>query len=194
MPRKSLAEERSSQILEAFESCIARYGIEGSTLEKIAEEAQMKRTIIRHYIGNREELVGAVSQRLLNRLTEKLADFEAHSESSQELFIAYLFDNYASHSYIDVLLVEQFIAAAEQYPDQADAMVKYMASFTQTLARKLKAIYSNSKESESWDVAFGVTAILFNESSLQPLNLGVKYTKASQVCVSILMQSLVKAK
>ena len=34
MPRPSLKAQRSEEILDAYERCVARYGVEGATLEK----------------------------------------------------------------------------------------------------------------------------------------------------------------
>ena len=53
MGRPDLTEVRTAEILDAFERCVARFGLEGSSLERDAEEAGMKRSILRHYIGNR---------------------------------------------------------------------------------------------------------------------------------------------
>ena len=55
MARPSVKEERREQILTAYEQCVARYGVEGATLDKVAEEAGLARPLIRHNIGNREE-------------------------------------------------------------------------------------------------------------------------------------------
>ena len=65
MPRRSLKEERRSQILDAFEICVARYGVEGATLERVAEEAGLARPLIRHNVGNREDLLDALLERYL---------------------------------------------------------------------------------------------------------------------------------
>ena len=39
MGRPNLTEVRTSEILDAFERCVARFGLEGSSLERVAEEA-----------------------------------------------------------------------------------------------------------------------------------------------------------
>ena len=60
MGRPSLANVRREQILDALERCLARDGLVGTTLEAVAEEAGVRRPVIRHYFGNRDELVAAV--------------------------------------------------------------------------------------------------------------------------------------
>ena len=65
MGRRSLAEERRVQILEAAARCIAEHGVEGATQERIAAAAGMSRPHIRHYVGNRGDLLDAVWARII---------------------------------------------------------------------------------------------------------------------------------
>ncbi len=60
MGRRDLSDERKPQIIAAAKRAITKYGIDGATQERIAEEAGMTRPHIRHYLGNRDELLDAV--------------------------------------------------------------------------------------------------------------------------------------
>ena len=63
MPRPSMANQRREEILDALERCILEKGIQATSLEYLADKANMKRTILRHYIGNRDDIICALSQR-----------------------------------------------------------------------------------------------------------------------------------
>jgi len=63
MARPSMAKQRQEEILDALEICILEKGIQATSLEYLAETAKMKRTILRHYIGNRDEIICALSTR-----------------------------------------------------------------------------------------------------------------------------------
>ena len=65
MARPSLAAVRRAQILDALERCLARQGLEGTTLEAVAAEAGIARPVIRHYFGNRDALLAAAVERAL---------------------------------------------------------------------------------------------------------------------------------
>ena len=69
MARPSMAAQRIEEILDALEICILQNGIQASSLENIAETAGMKRTILRHYIGNRDDIICALSARLKDKYT-----------------------------------------------------------------------------------------------------------------------------
>ena len=60
MGRPSLAEVRRPQLLEAYAACLARYGVEGTTLDRVAKEAGVTRGLVRHYLGNREAVIRAL--------------------------------------------------------------------------------------------------------------------------------------
>lgn len=60
MGRRDMSEQRKPQIIAAAKRAISQYGIDGATQERIAEEAGMTRAHIRHYLGNRDELLDAV--------------------------------------------------------------------------------------------------------------------------------------
>ncbi|MER5185782.1 TetR family transcriptional regulator, partial [Streptomyces sp. NPDC002896] len=73
MGRRSLAVERRQQIIEATTRCLRRHGLAGATLERIAEESGMSRSHIRHYVGNREDLLLAVVRHLHERYDQAFA-------------------------------------------------------------------------------------------------------------------------
>lgn len=60
MGRIDIGDQRRPQIIAAARRVISLHGIDGATQERIAEEAGMARAHIRHYLGNRDELLDAV--------------------------------------------------------------------------------------------------------------------------------------
>jgi len=60
MARKSVKTQRSKEIIDAFERCISKWGLDGASLERIATESAIKRPALRHFIGNRNELIVAL--------------------------------------------------------------------------------------------------------------------------------------
>ena len=78
MARPDLSLERREQILDAFVRCVARRGLAATALEEVAREAGMKRSILRHYIGNRAALVSALLARLLGRWRQEMEQVAAY--------------------------------------------------------------------------------------------------------------------
>jgi len=119
--RPSLAEERIATILAATGRSIARNGVNGTTLEKVAAESGMSRSHIRHYVGNRADLIALFRTRILQRYAPpSLADAEVTGISATEYALNFLFDHevdldeYAGYSPLSVesLLVGDPAASA----------------------------------------------------------------------------------
>jgi AcrR family transcriptional regulator len=93
MGRPSLAGVRREQILDALERCLARDGLVGTTLEAVAEEAGVRRPVIRHYFGNRDELVAAAVQRAVRAYAADLGEAlrDRPHASRFDAFLDYLF-------------------------------------------------------------------------------------------------------
>jgi AcrR family transcriptional regulator len=71
--RPRVGDERREQILTAFEACVVRKGLEATTLADVAEEAGQPRPLVRYFIGNRDEMITALIDRLLLRGEARMA-------------------------------------------------------------------------------------------------------------------------
>ena len=191
MPRKSLAGERTEQILDAFERCVVKYGLEGSSLEKIGEEAGMKRTILRHYIGNRKDLIHALCDRVVERWEWQLAHLKKtpFAEGEGKKFVDYLFLS-GKETGDSILVAESLIASAEMFPEVGESMKESISNYTKVLSEHLKKITPRATPQNCWQVAYGILAIIFNEVSLVTLHLPPKFQQASRKAALRLVESL----
>jgi len=67
MPRPSIANERREDILEAFEACALEKGLGATTLADVAEKAGLPRPLVRHFMGNRADMVTGLIERMTQR-------------------------------------------------------------------------------------------------------------------------------
>lgn len=93
MGRRSNTSERRDQILDAFECCILRTGVKGVTLECVAEQAGLRRSLIRYHIGNRDALLKALCSRFdksfskdLEKLSKAMPQSNVKAPLIQSLF------------------------------------------------------------------------------------------------------------
>jgi len=153
MGRPSVADERIATILSATSRCIARHGVDGTTLEKVAAECGLSRSHVRHYVGNRADLVELFRARILDRYAPPdPADAAALGLAAAEFALRFLFDDEADfdeYAAIDAILaaarhdeslrsdvlaaytrIEAFIAAAiaADHPDWAHDRVAAAAA------------------------------------------------------------------
>ncbi len=64
--RPSLARTRRQEAISAFLGLIAERGLDAVTLDDVAQRAGMQRSVIRHYVGNRGDLVDAAIDALVD--------------------------------------------------------------------------------------------------------------------------------
>lgn len=191
MARPSLKEQRRSQILDAMERCVSRYGVEGATLERIAEEAGVRRSALRHFVGNRDALVAALCERFLARAAEQnaaLREAARHGLTAQGL-LDILFDPGQSDTR-SVLIAEALIAAAANDDRLAEGMANYVAQFAEVVADLLGSGFPHAAAQDCSDVAAGIVGIYFNVESLAPLGPRADMRNASLAAARRLIDTL----
>ncbi len=85
MGRVSLATQRKGEILDALERCVQKFGLANSSMARVALEAGVQRTLISHYFGTREVLLGALFDRLLDARTREFEQFVAKHPNRSRL-------------------------------------------------------------------------------------------------------------
>ena len=192
MPRTSLKEVRSEQILAAYASCITRYGLEGATQQRIAEQAGVKRSILRHYLGNREKMIDALIDYVgkdLKTQTEELINALPHNQRVSVL-LEFLFDkNYAADKN-SILILHALITAAEQYPDINSLLIDWTSQFIQVVENELQLEFPDVADDLIFSVAFGVVGICFNIDSFALHRPPDKWWTASKNAAELLVNSL----
>lgn len=191
MARPSVKAERTEEILDAFERCVARFGVEGSTLERIAEEAGLRRSLLRHYVGNRDDLLDALVERFLEqsaRETDEL--FAALPEKGRAtVLIGYLFDE----TYADtqaVLVADALVAASAHHPELGPKLRNWIEDFTDGIAQELGRSYPATDPASLHEVAAGLVGIFFTVDSLTPLGPMPRFRAASKAAAERLVSGL----
>jgi AcrR family transcriptional regulator len=70
--RPSMAATRRPEIVDAFIALIARRGLEAVTLDDVAKAAGMQRPMVRHFVGNRGDLIVAAVAEVTRRYEAKV--------------------------------------------------------------------------------------------------------------------------
>lgn len=191
MPRPSLKDERRAEILDAYGRCIARYGLEGATLEKTAEEAGLARALIRHNVGNKDKLLDAFLDRFLsgaNAATDAL--FETLPQADRvSTMIEWLFDVRYSNPH-EVSVTNALMIAAIERPDLAKRLRRSTADFIARLQDELKYAFPEADDDRTDAVAAGIAGIYFNVDTLAPLGGISRLRRSSEAAARLLVSTL----
>lgn len=192
MGRPNLSEVRTAEILDAFERTVVRFGLEGSSLERVADEAGVKRTILRHYIGNRDELILALARRVVEKYQRQLQEFfdQITPDKRVDQLLGFFFSSGPVETAEGLVVVQALISSGEQYPQVKEMMLGYVEGLVSQLSNELREAYPDASGQRYWSVAYGVVSICFNQESLTPLGLPRKYLRSARSCARSLIQTL----
>ena len=152
MARPSVKEERQAEILAAFSRCIAKYGLAGSSLEKVAEESGIKRPLIRHFVGNRDNLLQLLEEQVTQECKQELEGFVASlpSENRSQILVEAFFETDNSSSYEQLSVILALIMESQNNPDLQIRMKAWFQHFEKSPPRlpqsRLSTGSSNSNQ------------------------------------------------
>ncbi|WP_419907661.1 TetR/AcrR family transcriptional regulator [Hoeflea sp.] len=191
MGRPSIKAERAAEILDAYEECVARFGIEGATLERVANQAGLARALIRHNVGNRDDLLDALIERFFDVSGQRVRDLVSALPDSNRApaLVDVLFDVRHSND-THVLVAEALIAAAANRPDLAERMKGWIADFIAAIASVLKDAFPDAPADRISAVASGMTGIYFNVDSLAMLGGMGDLRRDSKKAALLLVETL----
>jgi len=191
MPRPSLKAQRRAQIISAAMSCVAKYGMSGLTLDKVAETAEIARPLIRHNVGNREQLVEAVTQQFIESSNQKMDELQEHLPDETPLTTAvdYLFDIKSTDTTL-MLVAEALIAESANDKTIEKMMQRWLVDFVKSLQKLAKKEFPTMTEKKCLIVATGITGIYFTVDSMTPISGLSEFAGVSKKAALLLLEQL----
>jgi len=173
MGRKDLTIERQDSILDATGRCIAKYGLQGTTLENIASEAQINRGLIHHYIGNREDVIQLMVERLFEKYQASFQNYAATRPESNhaEIIVDYFFEAWFELAPEDDALMVELLAESERDPHIRKLLLNLYNEFENMIARELQQLFPNADSESLHSVSYSLMLLAFGHSTLTWLGL-----------------------
>ncbi len=190
MPRPSLKEEKREIILEAYEKCAARYGVEGATLQRVADMADMARPLLRHYVGNREDLLRECSGNMVVRSEREFAQMLAID--TPEMLIDSLFVT-GEDDQDQIAIAWALILAAPNYDFVRADMNRWLSSFQGAFMQILQLLYPDNGQEKIKVVAIGLIGICSNYHTMKELADGA-FLQQSYEAAKLLLSQLEEEK
>lgn len=192
MGRPSNKDQRFSQVMTALMRCVARYGLDGTTLSKIAQQSGLSRPLIRHHLGNREEVISALARYVLDEFTRSAVELidTLPKHKPAERLIELLF---SSKGAIDANQVLAFAAlTARSAEDQALRLAcqKVLLQFEQRIESVLASQFPKVAQDKRVMAAHGISALYYNVASLEPLAMPALWENTARAAAFSFVQSL----
>ena len=196
MARPSLHAERQRSIMAAFTRCISKLGLEAASLDEIAKEAGMQRSLVRHFAGNREDLVSLVADYVASEF-EHIWQEQGHShrdDPSDDWLLNVLFAPAPETKYQTMLpAFYALLSAAHRYPNVRVRMTQCFELYVADLSLKLQARHLQASTDACQQVALGIINIYFAWDSLRGLELNSTLIQNNEKVIKRLLSSLDEA-
>ena len=199
MPRPSLATVRTEEFLDAFMRCVARYGLDGSTLDRISEEAGVARPMLRHYLGNRDEMVAALFKHVIDKfavttdhLFQSLPDQDVSSEAPLlrvHTLLDIMFDG-TTHEAENAAVYQALAAASHRHSGMAEALMGFVTGFERQITGEMTRAFPRADLARCAVVAAGITAVYFNHDAAMPLDPPKSWRDRQRAVADLLIASL----
>lgn len=191
MPRPSKKAERRKEILKAYGRCVARYGVEGATLEKTADEVGLARALIRHNVGNRDDLLRQLTQQFIDKSNRDMQELAGQLPKTKtlETLLDWLFDpDWFDQQ--ETLIASALISAAANDDELRSQMRRWLADFVKQLENILATARPNAKREALETVSAGLTGIFFNVTDVSVLGGQEDLTRNSKAAAKALVKLL----
>ena len=99
MQARSISSIRRSELSQAAFEAVIRYGLRGTTLEKVGEIAGVSKGVVLHHFKDKSALLEAVFRRSNSLLNISLLRLYRHTESPHERFWAIAYANFSETIY-----------------------------------------------------------------------------------------------
>ncbi|MGV6805258.1 MAG: TetR/AcrR family transcriptional regulator [Ruegeria sp.] len=191
MSRPSLKNTRTEEILNAFMRCVARYGLDGSTLARISEEAAVGRPLLRHYLGNREEMVRQLLDHVLRTFDAQVKSlFNSLPEIGRiDALMDAMFDR-SAYSPQNAAVFAALVAASDRHQEIRKPLLGFVVDFEDRLASEILRQSPDACKTRIKAVSAGVTAIYFNTDAVMPLQPGSTWREQQRCAAQLLLDAV----
>jgi AcrR family transcriptional regulator len=182
MARPSMAGQRREEILDALQMCILEKGIQATSLENIAETANMKRTILRHYIGNRDDIICALSERWTQKYSAQWQDMISWLPQSNraEALIDSLFSTRSKEMVNNTIIGEAIFSEAKRLAPIKVHQQQIMQEFISHLVNEFSIQFPDADQDKIELIAYSIFSNYLLSESLLPLGMFDEMYKLKQ--------------
>jgi AcrR family transcriptional regulator len=168
MGRPSVKRERSEQIMAATARCVAEVGLAGLTLETVSAESGMSRGHIRHYVGNRDDLIMALVQWELSN-DDPASGTMLPDDDNIDAMLDFLYGEAFSAPTDDNAVVRELLNAARTNDEIRTAMLDGYMQLRQQVADIVRRAHPGLTRKRAMDLAYALLALAIGNAVVTDL-------------------------
>ena len=185
--RPSLTDQRRAEIIDAFIHLIVRDGLDRVTLDDVARRAGVQRAAVRHYVGNRRDLIALAVEELTARYEERIRSVVG-AEPTIDVLIDALFGSLWIAELVDVdsafdVLVEEAARDESTRPLVRRAYDALLAEIEGALERSAPT----SRLVDRRDTAYVIVCLAEHNVSMQQLGYPAARSAAARSAATLVV-------
>jgi len=191
MGRPPLTEQRTEQILDGVVACILRYGMAGTTRSRIAHQAGVQPSAVHHFVGIKDQVIGAAVDRALGRVTELAVESLAALAPAERLptQLDILFGETLAAPDINQL-IDELVADSYHTPATRHALAGMYRTFQSLLHESLSEVYPDADATTLAVVNHGVLALAHASPTLAWLDFDPDHYAKVRRAADLLLSAL----
>ncbi|MFI5954925.1 TetR/AcrR family transcriptional regulator [Cryptosporangium sp. NPDC051539] len=175
--RPTVAATRRQQIVSAFLALVGEKGLATVSLDDIASASGVQRSVMRHYVGNRAQLVRAAAADLVARYTELIRTAVGEEPSAQEA-IRYLFSRqWVAANEVEGRAFDELFHEAMRDPDLRLQLRDAYGLLVDELAA---AIRRTRPAAPADEIAYQIVCLAEHSSTMQQLGFAPEQAAAAE--------------
>lgn len=188
--RPSVAAERSAAVLAAYIELVAETSDPGVTISQIADRAEVSRTAVAHFVGSRDELVGAAIAELAQRYETRLRATVGPEPQIDALLDALFDDDWSAGRHVDDRAFDILGQLAQAHPAAARAVHAAYQSLVDELACSIMRTVVDASAPDSRGAAAVIASITEFHPFLRQIGLDTGPTGAPRQAADTIVRSL----
>lgn len=194
MARAQIGDKRREEILSACEACVVREGLAKTTLQKIADEAELPRSLVRYFIGNKGDIIPLLIDRMMARADDDYAQIRPKTGSlTTQDAIDFLFDTAFSNEVTNTIVGELW-KLGEHDESVRLRLASMYRKMQQTLAKQMADDGIGHDGPERMSAANALISLAYGNASFAFLYRRTDEMKSSKQAAQAFIASLMAQK
>lgn len=173
MARPKIDKERREEIIAAFEACVVRRGLAATTLSDVATEASLPRSLVRYFVGNRDDMVELLIARMVARAEDELTSPGTKGDDARTVYdvVDFLFDRMFADATSNAVVDELWNLAERDDDTRARLEAVYTKLVRELVKRLRRDPRVNATKRDIEAVAFALMSLAYGEVSFRELGV-----------------------
>lgn len=167
--RPSLKAVRHREIVATFIDLVARDGLEKVSLDEVAAVAGLQRPALRHFVGNRDQLITAAVEELILRYADQARSDLGGSPDFPDLAATLFAADRAANQSTEDAAFFALLAEAERLPETRTAIKQTYDAMLSMLAAALRRSHPGAPDSDIRATAYAVACLVEQNAHFQRL-------------------------